>query len=98
MAQDDLMPMLAQTYVDTVSGTKFELVNGNTNGATMSTSDADLARLIHFAREIGHGNWGSVWQGRQRANGSAKLAIKLVHRTKSATSNIRVKALWTEYK
>jgi len=46
--------------------------------------------------QIGFGNWGSVWLCRPRvssAGNDTKLAVKLVHRSKTATTAARVRSL-----
>jgi hypothetical protein len=46
--------------------------------------------------QIGFGNWGSVWLCRPRASSAGndtKLAVKLVHRSKTATTAARVRSL-----
>ncbi|KIK69680.1 hypothetical protein GYMLUDRAFT_34080 [Collybiopsis luxurians FD-317 M1] len=73
--------------------------------------DVELTHRLHFIKENGCGNWGSVWLCEPR---SAELlhstdpfdrtlkpqfAVKLVHRDKeSKTSAARVKSLWNEMK
>nr|XP_019013084.1 CAMK/CAMKL protein kinase [Kwoniella pini CBS 10737]OCF51865.1 CAMK/CAMKL protein kinase [Kwoniella pini CBS 10737] len=91
-------------------------------------TDQQLTDGFTFIREIGFGNWGSVWlckpkhhkhllnQGRLSTNERAivklgkksiltagsgaggKVAIKLVHRSKTPTTAARVRALWGEMK
>ncbi|EPQ51083.1 hypothetical protein GLOTRDRAFT_133405 [Gloeophyllum trabeum ATCC 11539] len=72
-----------------------------------SISDQVLAEKFQFIEEIGFGNWGSVWLCRPREDPSvevheslqhAKVAVKLVHRSKTPTTAARVKSLWNEMK
>ncbi|KAH9032816.1 kinase-like protein [Lactarius hengduanensis] len=66
-----------------------------------SLSDRVLAEKLQFVKEIGFGNWGSVWLCRPRVPDSAddtKLAVKLVHRSKTTTTAARVRSLWNEMK
>lgn len=65
-----------------------------------SLTDAALAERYQFIEEIGYGNWGSVWKCRPKADPSpsARVAIKLVHRSKNPTSSARVRSLWQEFK
>ncbi|KAJ6461646.1 hypothetical protein DFH09DRAFT_582339 [Mycena vulgaris] len=75
-----------------------------------SLSDQDLSDKLQFVEEIGFGNWGSVWLCRPKedpesptADGLVKLqetkiAVKLVHRSKTSTTAARVRSLWNEMK
>ncbi|KAM0751501.1 kinase-like protein, partial [Meredithblackwellia eburnea MCA 4105] len=65
-----------------------------------SLTDASLAEKYQFVEEIGYGNWGSVWKCRPKSdpNPDAKIAVKLVHRSRNPTSSARVRSLWTEFK
>ncbi|KAN0135253.1 hypothetical protein V8E53_006818 [Lactarius tabidus] len=66
-----------------------------------SLSDRVLAEKLQFVKEIGFGNWGSVWLCRPRVSDGAndtKLAVKLVHRSKTTTTAARVRSLWNEMK
>ncbi|KAJ7625320.1 hypothetical protein DFH06DRAFT_1304939 [Mycena polygramma] len=75
-----------------------------------SLSDQDLSDKLQFVEEIGYGNWGSVWLCRPKedpnsptADGVVKLqetkiAVKLVHRSKTSTTAARVRSLWNEMK
>ncbi|KAH9990040.1 kinase-like domain-containing protein [Russula vinacea] len=66
-----------------------------------SLSDRVLADKLQFVKEIGFGNWGSVWLCRPRVSkdaGNTKLAVKLVHRSKTTTTAARVRSLWNEMK
>ncbi|KAI0291220.1 hypothetical protein B0F90DRAFT_389811 [Multifurca ochricompacta] len=66
-----------------------------------SLSDRVLAEKLQFIKEIGFGNWGSVWLCQPRVSDSVddtKLAVKLVHRSKTATTAARVRSLWNEMK
>jgi len=49
----------------------------------------------HMSIQIGFGNWGSVWLCRPRASirSDTKLAVKLVHRSKTTTTAARVRSL-----
>ncbi|GJE88475.1 protein kinase domain-containing protein [Phanerochaete sordida] len=69
--------------------------------------DEDLSSRLHFKEEIGFGNWGSVWlcmpyaessDGRPEPLNDVKVATKLVHRSKTATTKARVQSLWNEWK
>ncbi|KAF8349484.1 hypothetical protein F5887DRAFT_1235165 [Amanita rubescens] len=71
-----------------------------------SLTDQDLAEKLKFIEEIGFGNWGSVWLCRPKPsnendlvkNHEQKIAVKLVHRSKTATTAARVRSLWNEMK
>ncbi|KAI0087036.1 hypothetical protein BDY19DRAFT_1092650 [Irpex rosettiformis] len=75
-----------------------------------SISDQVLADRLQFIEEIGFGNWGSVWACRPKADPSSpstdsphapkntKIAVKLVHRSKTPTTAARVRSLWNEMK
>ncbi|KAL4250578.1 Serine/threonine-protein kinase ATG1 [Abortiporus biennis] len=74
-----------------------------------SISDQALADRLHFVEEIGFGNWGSVWLCRPKSDPSSssssrdvnpdtKIAVKLVHRSKTSTTAARVRSLWNEMK
>ncbi|KZT28346.1 hypothetical protein NEOLEDRAFT_916115 [Neolentinus lepideus HHB14362 ss-1] len=72
-----------------------------------SISDQVLAEKFQFIEEIGFGNWGSVWLCRPKEDPStevheslqhAKVAVKVVHRSKTPTTAARVKSLWNEMK
>ncbi|KAI0826825.1 hypothetical protein BC628DRAFT_1410038 [Trametes gibbosa] len=68
-----------------------------------SISDQVLADRLQFVEEIGFGNWGSVWLCRPKsASGEhlqeTKIAVKLVHRSKTSTTAARVRSLWNEMK
>ncbi|KAJ7818494.1 hypothetical protein B0H14DRAFT_2839135 [Mycena olivaceomarginata] len=75
-----------------------------------SFSDQVLSDKLQFVEEIGYGNWGSVWLCRPKedpdspnADGLVKLqetkiAVKLVHRSKTSTTAARVRSLWNEMK
>jgi serine/threonine-protein kinase GIN4 len=56
-----------------------------------------LARRLMYPFKIGFGNWGSVWLCRPRVSndaGNTKLAVKLVHRSKTTTTTAaRVRSL-----
>ncbi|GJJ13306.1 hypothetical protein Clacol_007558 [Clathrus columnatus] len=71
-----------------------------------SLSDHALSERYQFVEEIGFGNWGSVWLCRPKdaqgnpiidpeadARGTGKVAVKLVHRSKTATTAARVRSL-----
>ncbi|KAF8158040.1 hypothetical protein B0H34DRAFT_707275 [Crassisporium funariophilum] len=72
-----------------------------------SLSDQVLSDRLEFIEEIGFGNWGSVWlcrpkpattkEGVVRPLGQ-KIAVKLVHRSKTTTTAARVRSLWNEMK
>ncbi|KAG6817008.1 hypothetical protein H0H87_000904 [Tephrocybe sp. NHM501043] len=70
-----------------------------------SLSDQVLSDRLHFIEEIGFGNWGSVWlckpklrTGASKDGPEQKLAVKLVHRSKTSTTAARVRSLWNEMK
>ena len=68
--------------------------------------DTGLSDKLQFVEEIGYGNWGSVWLCRPKedpdspnADGLVKLqetkiAVKLVHRSKTSTTAARVRSLY----
>ncbi|KAF9483412.1 kinase-like protein [Pholiota conissans] len=72
-----------------------------------SLTDQVLSDRLEFIKEIGYGNWGSVWlcqpkpvtteDGVVKPVGQ-KLAVKLVHRSKTSTTAARVRSLWNEMK
>ncbi|CAL1712476.1 unnamed protein product [Somion occarium] len=74
-----------------------------------SITDQVLADRLHFIEEIGFGNWGSVWLCRPKpdpssstdlpnATNDSRIAVKLVHRSKTSTTAARVRSLWNEMK
>ncbi|OJA20203.1 hypothetical protein AZE42_04622 [Rhizopogon vesiculosus] len=69
-----------------------------------SLSDHLLAERLHFVKEIGFGNWGSVWLCQPKSKSSSEklkdveVAVKLVHRSKTSTTAARVRSLWNEMK
>ncbi|KAJ6585267.1 hypothetical protein B0H19DRAFT_1368651 [Mycena capillaripes] len=75
-----------------------------------SLSDQVLSDKLQFVEEIGYGNWGSVWLCRPKEDPSSpnadglvklqetKIAVKLVHRSKTSTTAARVRSLWNEMK
>ncbi|KAF9468652.1 kinase-like domain-containing protein [Collybia nuda] len=75
-----------------------------------SLSDQVLSDRLQFIEEIGFGNWGSVWLCRPKSSASSpgadglsnvpdqKIAVKLVHRSKTTTTAARVRSLWNEMK
>ncbi|KAF9645155.1 kinase-like protein [Thelephora ganbajun] len=73
-----------------------------------SLSDQTLADRLQFIEEIGYGNWGSVWRCCPKPDPSSKsppnkyekvkLAVKLVHRSKTQTTAARIRSLWNEMK
>ncbi|KAI6016226.1 kinase-like protein [Pisolithus marmoratus] len=67
-----------------------------------SLSDQLLAERLHFVKEIGFGNWGSVWLCRPKSSSGkqrdVQVAVKLVHRSKTPTTAARVRSLWNEMK
>ncbi|KAI0699944.1 hypothetical protein C8T65DRAFT_742293 [Cerioporus squamosus] len=69
-----------------------------------SISDQVLADRLQFIEEIGFGNWGSVWLCKPKGESStstvhdSKIAVKLVHRSKTSTTAARVRSLWNEMK
>ncbi|KIJ62557.1 hypothetical protein HYDPIDRAFT_93826 [Hydnomerulius pinastri MD-312] len=67
-----------------------------------SLSDHLLAERLQFVKEIGFGNWGSVWLCRPKSSSGKhkdmEVAVKLVHRSKTSTTAARVRSLWNEMK
>ncbi|KDQ20831.1 hypothetical protein BOTBODRAFT_101107 [Botryobasidium botryosum FD-172 SS1] len=67
-----------------------------------SISDQQLSDKLEFIKEIGFGNWGSVWACRPKVGDVSetryKVAVKLVHRSKTPTTAARVRSLWNEMK
>ncbi|KAJ7195516.1 kinase-like domain-containing protein [Mycena pura] len=75
-----------------------------------SLSDQMLSEKLQFVEEIGFGNWGSVWLCRPKEDPNSpsadsfarlqenKIAVKLVHRSKTSTTAARVRSLWNEMK
>ncbi|KZV68473.1 kinase-like protein [Peniophora sp. CONT] len=65
-----------------------------------SLADHALADRLQFIKEIGFGNWGSVWlcSPKNEDEQDVKLAVKLVHRSKTTTTAARVRSLWNEMK
>ncbi|KAJ7288021.1 hypothetical protein C8J57DRAFT_1459679 [Mycena rebaudengoi] len=75
-----------------------------------SLSDQVLSDKLQFVEEIGFGNWGSVWLCRPKEDPDSpsadnlvklqetKIAVKLVHRSKTSTTAARVRSLWNEMK
>ncbi|KAG8734366.1 hypothetical protein FRC11_004372 [Ceratobasidium sp. 423] len=68
-----------------------------------SLSDQQLSDKLKFVKEVGFGNWGSVWLceprfAEERAMFGSQIAVKLVHRSKTPTTAARVRSLWNEMK
>ncbi|KAG6902526.1 hypothetical protein C0995_015344 [Termitomyces sp. Mi166 len=73
-----------------------------------SLSDQVLSDRLHFIEEIGFGNWGSVWLCKPKPSSTSKskdgqledqkIAVKLVHRSKTPTTAARIRSLWNEMK
>ncbi|CAE6423777.1 unnamed protein product [Rhizoctonia solani] len=68
-----------------------------------SLSDQQLSDKMKFVKEVGFGNWGSVWLceprlAEERAVFGSQIAVKLVHRSKTPTTTARVRSLWNEMK
>ncbi|KAF8682207.1 kinase-like protein [Rhizoctonia solani] len=68
-----------------------------------SLSDQQLSDKMKFVKEVGFGNWGSVWLceprlAEERAVYGSQIAVKLVHRSKTPTTAARVRSLWNEMK
>ncbi|CAE6409519.1 unnamed protein product [Rhizoctonia solani] len=68
-----------------------------------SLSDQQLSDKMKFVKEVGFGNWGSVWLceprlAEERAALGSQIAVKLVHRSKTPTTTARVRSLWNEMK
>ncbi|KIO18381.1 hypothetical protein M407DRAFT_83994, partial [Tulasnella calospora MUT 4182] len=73
--------------------------SNSTASDIFSMTDDELKERLHFIREIGYGNWGSVWSCFTKDSPSReKVAVKLVHRSKTPTTAARVKSLWNEMK
>ncbi|KAF9077512.1 kinase-like domain-containing protein [Rhodocollybia butyracea] len=87
--------------------------NENSPDVFSFQDDEELTHRLHFIKETGCGNWGSVWEVEPKAseiipspdpfdrtlNGRGRIAVKLVFRDKeSRTSAARVKSLWNEMK
>ncbi|KAJ3731278.1 hypothetical protein DFJ43DRAFT_438028 [Lentinula guzmanii] len=76
--------------------------NDNTTDVFSFQDDEELSNRLQFIKEIGCGNWGSVWLCELKDEDRVQkrpLATKLVHRNKeSKTSAARVKSLWNEMK
>ncbi|CCA67823.1 hypothetical protein PIIN_01647 [Serendipita indica DSM 11827] len=75
----------------------------NITSNVFSMTDESLANRYKFVKEHGVGNWGSVWLATDKtsasqAEGHPKVAIKVVHRSKTQTTAARVRALWNEMK
>ncbi|CAE7185958.1 unnamed protein product [Rhizoctonia solani] len=68
-----------------------------------SLSDQQLSDKLKFVKEVGFGNWGSVWLceprlAEEQAMFGPQIAVKLVHRSKTPTTAARVRSLWNEMK
>ncbi|KAG6878514.1 hypothetical protein C0993_005445 [Termitomyces sp. T159_Od127] len=65
-----------------------------------SLSDQVLSDRLCFVEEIGFGNWGSVWLCTPKSGSTdgQKIAVKLVHRSKTPTTAARIRSLWNEMK
>ncbi|KAL7418214.1 kinase-like domain-containing protein [Mrakia frigida] len=64
-----------------------------------SLTDEELSDAYTFVKEVGFGNWGIVWLCKRKLNNPGqKVAIKLVHRSKTPTTAARVRSLWNEMK
>ncbi|KIM28942.1 hypothetical protein M408DRAFT_68731 [Serendipita vermifera MAFF 305830] len=78
--------------------------NAENNSDVFSMTDDGLARRFQFQKEHGVGNWGSVWLASDKRDldrpeaDREKVAIKVVHRSKTQTTAARVRALWNEMK
>ncbi|TFK95795.1 kinase-like protein [Pterulicium gracile] len=74
--------------------------SSSTHSYVHAISDQVLSDKLLFIQEIGFGNWGSVWlcKPKREEEGSHKIAVKLVHRSKTKTTAARVKSLWNEMK
>ena len=74
----------------------FSQTSSNSSRRCASLSTCWLRRL-NCPFKIGFGNWGSVWLCRPRVSndtGNTKLAVKLVHRSKTTTTTAaRVRSL-----
>ncbi|KAG6891525.1 hypothetical protein C0992_005060 [Termitomyces sp. T32_za158] len=61
------------------------------------------ADVYSLSDQIGFGNWGSVWLCRPKSSKDGrphdqKIAVKLVHRSKTSTTAARIRSLWNEMK
>ncbi|QRV86563.1 CAMK/CAMK1 protein kinase [Ceratobasidium sp. AG-Ba] len=81
------------------------IISSGENGSSeiFSLSDQQLSEKMKFIQEIGFGNWGSVWLceprlAEDRAVFGERVAVKLVHRSKTPTTAARVRSLWNEMK
>ncbi|KAG8907113.1 hypothetical protein FRB99_005368 [Tulasnella sp. 403] len=73
--------------------------DSNSPSDIFSITDDELKDRLHFIREIGYGNWGSVWSCYTKDTPTRqKVAVKLVHRSKTPTTTARVRSLWNEMK
>ncbi|CAE6518325.1 unnamed protein product [Rhizoctonia solani] len=75
----------------------------NQSSDIFSLSDQQLSDKLKFVKEVGFGNWGSVWLceprfPEERALFGTQVAVKLVHRSKTPTTAARVRSLWNEMK
>lgn len=78
----------------------------NREPTVLSLSDEALSEALTFHKEVGYGNWGSVWLCTRKTSRPTsapvpprKVAVKLVHRsTRSTTTTARIQALWNEVK
>ncbi|KIM43002.1 hypothetical protein M413DRAFT_69969 [Hebeloma cylindrosporum] len=82
-------------------------LHSDSSNDIFSLSDQILSDRLEFIEEIGFGNWGSVWLCRPKPATTPegvvkplgqKLAVKLVHRSKTSTTAARVRSLWNEMK
>ena len=71
--------------------------------ASLTGSSKTRVYLRYYA-QIGFGNWGSVWLCRPKGESSSssqlqddKIAVKLVHRSKTSTTAARVRSLYAAF-
>ncbi|KAE8208503.1 hypothetical protein CF327_g7083 [Tilletia walkeri] len=103
--QGEVNPTAAAAAASSSSANNASAALAQQNSGVYSLSDEQLADRLHFEREIGHGNWGSIWTVQPRHPDSitphlpsTTLAAKLCHRQRTAPSNARVRSLWNEFK
>ncbi|KDN51861.1 hypothetical protein RSAG8_00412, partial [Rhizoctonia solani AG-8 WAC10335] len=93
-----VVPTAAETSIGTSIPT-----NEQQSSDIFSLSDQQLSDKLKFVKEVGFGNWGSVWLceprfAEEQATFGAQIAVKLVHRSKTPTTAARVRSLWNEMK
>ncbi|KAG8930857.1 hypothetical protein FRC02_003598 [Tulasnella sp. 418] len=88
------------SHRDASASPNFNLPSSSVTASDVfSLTDDELKERLHFIKEIGYGNWGSVWACFTKdAPTREKVAVKLVHREKTPTTAARVRSLWNEMK